>query len=182
MNMIKYAGIALLLSFSSATALANTTLLGSSQSWQYFAYGSAYNAATGYTVGAGVEGQFMNYFDIDVDADSITFDYLSASTWSPSSLSLFPTIYNGIAINQLSGPAFDSIVIDSATNLAGFDSSRFSYTGNQLQIDWTGLTFNSDTVVKFGVNVAAVPEPETYALMFAGLGLVGFAARRKAKK
>jgi hypothetical protein len=29
---------------------------------------------------------------------------------------------------------------------------------------------------------AAVPEPETYALMLAGLGLVGFAARRKQSK
>lgn len=31
-------------------------------------------------------------------------------------------------------------------------------------------------------NLAAVPEPETYALMLAGLGLVGFAARRKQSK
>jgi hypothetical protein len=29
------------------------------------------------------------------------------------------------------------------------------------------------------LSVAAVPEPETYALMLAGLGLVGFAARRR---
>jgi carbonic anhydrase len=28
---------------------------------------------------------------------------------------------------------------------------------------------------------AAVPEPETYALLMAGLGLLGFAARRKRK-
>lgn len=27
--------------------------------------------------------------------------------------------------------------------------------------------------------IAAVPEPETYAMMLAGLGLVGFAARRR---
>jgi len=33
--------------------------------------------------------------------------------------------------------------------------------------------------VTFGI-AAAVPEPETYALMLAGLGLVGFAVRRRA--
>ncbi len=32
-----------------------------------------------------------------------------------------------------------------------------------------------------GFNVAAVPEPETYAMMLAGLGLVGFMARRRRK-
>jgi hypothetical protein len=30
-----------------------------------------------------------------------------------------------------------------------------------------------------GFNVAAVPEPETYAMMLAGLGMVGFMARRR---
>jgi len=30
-----------------------------------------------------------------------------------------------------------------------------------------------------GVNFAPIPEPETYALMLAGLGIVGFAARRR---
>ena len=29
---------------------------------------------------------------------------------------------------------------------------------------------------------AAIPEPETYALMLAGLGLLGFAARRRKQK
>ena len=30
-----------------------------------------------------------------------------------------------------------------------------------------------------GINVAAVPEPETYAMLLAGLGLIGFTARRR---
>lgn len=41
---------------------------------------------------------------------------------------------------------------------------------------------NNDYLV-WGVNVATpVPEPETYVLLLAGLGLLGFAARRRAKK
>jgi hypothetical protein len=32
------------------------------------------------------------------------------------------------------------------------------------------------------VEIAAVPEPEAYALMLAGLGMVGFAARRRANR
>jgi hypothetical protein len=31
------------------------------------------------------------------------------------------------------------------------------------------------------VSIAPVPEPETWAMMAAGLGLVGFAARRRSR-
>ena len=40
-------------------------------------------------------------------------------------------------------------------------------------------TFHNNNTGSFEVNVAAaVPEPETYAMLLAGLGLLGFAARR----
>lgn len=35
---------------------------------------------------------------------------------------------------------------------------------------------------RIGVGVAAVPEPETYAMLLAGLGLLGFLARRRMQK
>lgn len=58
-------------------------------------------------------------------------------------------------------------------------------TGTFSGVD-TYLTANSGTSTLRVINrittpdVAAVPEPETYALMLAGLGLIGFCARRKA--
>ena len=50
--------------------------------------------------------------------------------------------------------------------------------------DYQVNLFGNATGTKVGLyavalNVTAVPEPETYALMLAGLGLVGFAARRR---
>ena len=41
------------------------------------------------------------------------------------------------------------------------------------------LQFPSDSGTLYRVEVFAVPEPETYAMLLAGLGLFGFAARRR---
>ena len=41
--------------------------------------------------------------------------------------------------------------------------------------------FRSFTFSTFGVTVTPVPEPETWAMLLAGLGLVGLQLRRKMK-
>ena len=48
--------------------------------------------------------------------------------------------------------------------VVGFDAARLDFS----QLTTTGT-----------LSVAAVPEPETYALMLAGLGVVGWVARRR---
>ncbi len=42
-------------------------------------------------------------------------------------------------------------------------------------------TYSANNSGAFMVNVTMVPEPETYALLLAGLGLIGAATRRKSK-
>ncbi|HUJ49637.1 MAG TPA: hypothetical protein VLW25_05545 [Bryobacteraceae bacterium] len=158
---------------------ARADLTGDQLHWDYYAYGGLYQAGNTWT-DPGSGGNFLDYFTVSSDATSITFDYLSSSTWSSSGLSLSPTIANGIAIDLVSGGPFTSVTIDSATNMVGFDSSRVSFTADQIQVDWANLSFDSSTVVKLDVNGGtAVPEPaQTGALAFA-LVVLAFCQRKK---
>lgn len=63
--------------------------------------------------------------------------------------------------------------LQSGTNTVGF-----SYTtpGNSNQL---GEGFANESWKISAASVTAVPEPETYAMMLAGLGMMGFIARRR---
>lgn len=54
----------------------------------------------------------------------------------------------------------------------------FSSNGFHVQFQSAGYVAIDNITVEAG-NTVPVPEPETYVLMLAGLGLVGFAARRR---
>jgi hypothetical protein len=77
---------------------------------------------------------------------------------------------------------FNSYVV-----LGTFDSGgAFSaYHGMAGEFDYV-LGFNDGAIIDadyndlvVGISVSVVPEPETYALMLAGLGIMGFVARRR---
>lgn len=167
-----------LLTFGATTG-AKAQFLGSTLSWQYYFNGGPFGGSTTFVDNGGSGGNFSGYFDIIADNTSVTFDYSGytggSTSWSNSGLSLSPTIFNGIAVNVVSGPAITSLTIDPSTNLAGFNSSLISFTGNQIQVDWQGLAFNASTRVKLnltGSRSNATPEPGSVAL-FAGSLVTG---------
>jgi hypothetical protein len=152
-----------------------TTPGGATLSWKYYAYGSLYLDGGSFVANGTVGGTFSDpsdtYFNIIADSSSITFDYSvltkAPGSWSSSELSLAPTIHNGIAINMVSDLSFVSVTLDPATTMAGFSTGNFSFTADQIQVDWQNLPFDNTTVVK--LDIVIVPEPNFACLLLAGL-------------
>ena len=70
---------------------------------------------------------------------------------------------NNLGQYFLIGTDYSGVALASGLKLYAFDNNRSGNSGSIL----------------VNLEVSAVPEPETYAMMLAGLGLVGFAARRR---
>jgi PEP-CTERM motif-containing protein len=121
-------------------------------------------------------------------SDEVTFsvESLSASNVGTISSSIGGTGF-GTFGTSLWDVADDTgpLATGSVTNLSGFWFSVFSFapltTGSDYSIHIDGVTLaGSETATYSGtMAVSAIPEPETYAMMLAGLGLMGFIARRR---
>lgn len=97
--------------------------------------------------------------------------------------SVFSDIQTGIS-NSYAHIGTNTVSVPTGLN---YDQMSLSYTltGSDSSdntivslLPWPG----SAPEVNFSGNIALVPEPETYAMLLAGLGLLGFAARRRNHK
>ena len=119
--------------------------------------------------GAAVNGAATSNFKFSVDA-------LSDLT---GSWSLYTT--KGVMTEiALFGPgSFSSVLTGNSANTGSFSFSNL--VAGAYTISFTFSSAGKGLAGFYGTmsTVAAVPEPETYALVLAGLGVVGFAARRR---
>ena len=174
----KSAVAAAVISVAALGAQATTTDLGT----------VAINVPTSFGGFAGVGG-FMDYFTFILPANGGSG--YSVANFAPVGIgSSFNTILSSLAlVSNPDGILFntDDMLVTSSTIPGGVSIGMTwgASMGGNMYLVVSGVTNGSAGGLYTGaVSVTAVPEPETYAMFLAGLGIMGaIAARRnKAKK
>lgn len=183
----------------SAGAFAATPSI-SNGSFETNTVGSGYwygDAASGwsFTGGAGVSASYTAWNGVASSGNDFAFLQNSASlsqTFTSTGsanytfdfdLALRPGYYAGQAVSV----SLDGAVLGQYTASLGWSTTSVSASNiaaGSHTLTFTGLnpTKAYDTsafVDNIKMNVSAVPEADTYAMLLAGLGLIGFVARRR---
>lgn len=82
-------------------------------------------------------------------------------------------------VDVIFGTSSQTFTLASADPFATYTMSFTTNAAANYQINFGNRGGDNLGALLDNVSVTAVPEPETYALMLAGLSLIGFAARRK---
>jgi hypothetical protein len=139
----------------------------------------------GTTTAAGTRGFGAIFVDTEkAGASSIEYFGHDASGHEVS-LGTFTVPTGASGEPQFLGVLFDSPVVTDV-NLTVGTNALFNFDGTNVQsfgpenlAHGTDLVVTDDFVFGEPTTIAVIPEPETYALMLAGLGLLGFVAYRK---
>ena len=94
---------------------------------------------------------------------------------------IHPVVATGTPSAAGAAPTPDYAVTSISNYTLSFASALAN--GQTLKLRWVddnAINISGDQAIGLNnVSIAAVPEPETYAMLLAGLGLLGFAARRR---
>lgn len=131
----------------------------------------------------------FSFSTIGYESMLLSFDQISSST-GPTSFSLTYSADGGVSFAThssyavLTTPSWSS-VSPNVVHSKSFDLSAVTALDDQASVvlrlvsNVTPAAGGTSRIDNFTVAMAPVPEPETYALMLAGLGVIGAMARRR---
>ena len=127
-------------------------------------------------VGAGVEFNISNFFNIDFSSGLLTITTLQNGT-------LGGTI---LKFKNLTNPWTSASLLSGS--VGNFDASDVTLASGTLRVDFSNTgtgsvgPFAIGDTFKIGLLAGAVPEPATWALMLLGFGFIGGAMRSKKRQ
>ena len=132
------------------------------------------------TTSGTIGGSFEEYANFSISAPSDV--YGAANTYALSFMGV-----NVMDITGLSIDVWNDVHPNGGTLPTTFSGNNLTtmlgtLAAGQYHLDISGVFGSDSRAVGYGVALAAVPavpEPQTYALMLAGLGAVAFMARRR---
>jgi len=95
--------------------------------------------------------------------------------------------FNGINVSEILGltiEVWDNTHPNGTTLISSFSGNNVTNAigflpNGQYHLDISGQLGSATSTASYAVALSAVPEPETYAMLLAGLGLIGFSTRRR---
>ena len=136
-----------------------------------------------FLIGAGEEQQITieDVTTVHVDFGAADLALLVNTVLTDPTITSQP--FSGLIFTSPGFLTLDGATVGASTTLGGFDNSRVTLSGDQLRLDFAGLSYNDGNLVTLNftspVNGTAVPEPATWAIMILGVGGVGAVARRR---
>jgi len=129
---------------------------------------------------ATVFGAPLSYFE---DYADFTISGANSASASANTYTLNLAGFNLVEITGLTVEVWDNVHPLGSTLYTAFSGNNatnsFSLPDGQYHLDISGYLGSTASIGQYSVAISAVPEPETYAMLLAGLGLVGFSARRR---
>ncbi len=130
----------------------------------------------------GLWGGFGNHFVAAGDSGELTFTFANLASGVGAFLNHYAATPGSGSVTLSAfgstGQLLETYLFSIGTSVDGYDQGQF-YGINRSQFDIRSFTFSGVGAVADNLTVAMVPEPEGYALMLAGLGLMGWMTRRR---
>jgi hypothetical protein len=175
-------------------ALAGSLLFGAHMAAQATALGTLTGTTT--ISGSTTQGSFADVFSFTpfqsayagMTVTSVTFSTLYGVTLSGLALyeGIFTSASQTAGLTPVSiGMVFGTISSGKATIITLANSATVSAIGYTLVVSGTSIGHaaygGAIALMERPADIPPVPEPETYAMLLAGVGMMGFIARRRKK-
>lgn len=118
-----------------------------------------------------IDGYQTHFYLFDANLLGVDFDIDPSDMNGTMGIRIQTSIVNA-GMYYLAVAGLNNHPVCSADNICMI----YDFLGSQPVYQWNNLGQGTGD---YQINVTSVPEPETYAMLLAGLGLVGWAARRR---